>query len=136
MAMPYLVDQNISSALCLYFLYAIRPGSYTECLLLGDYESALTRAHPHIKDASFGNGKQSPHDFTVKFVEGMPDRMRGEGYHTWVGYQNLEGSDLSEFHEALAKQESFLSIVNSEEDHSTVEYLKQWIQYGKRNNKR
>lgn len=77
------------SAVKLYFLYGIHPGSCTWFILKGNKEEALSRAHPHIKrvfDELYNNLRLVCTNVVCE-------------YENWKGYKNApqEIKDIIEF---------------------------------------
>lgn len=81
------VDENIVSAIRMYFLYAVPPGSCTELLLRGNFDDAKLRAHMLVRDDNHWNDH-------VAFVKNcVPVYCKNENYDTWKGYRNLSNEE-------------------------------------------
>lgn len=84
------VDQNIVSAVRLFFVMGLPPGSCTELLLAGHYKEARNHAHMMIRD----DDKWSEH---IGFVEHLvPACCKGENYYSWKGYKYMTEEEQEE----------------------------------------
>lgn len=98
----FFVDTNIVSAIEVFFIHAIRPGSCTEYLLRGDYDRAKLSAHPLIKDTE---KKWQEH---VNYIEdAVPMCCRGDNYDTWIGFKNLSKEEQDELRMLLVLEVGF-----------------------------
>ena len=128
MMMPYLVDQNVSSAICLFFLFGLQPGSYTEKLLLGHYDFAKYSAHPNLLCPGNGDGVKTPHDFTVEFVNELPMEFRMDNYITWNGFYHLSDDKRKSFLDHIDRMQ-VESMITGEKNH-ICDIIQNWLSWG------
>ena len=76
----YLVDSEMMGAVEAYYVHGLYPGSYYACLLKGELDEALVRAHKLLRN-------EVTHDAQIRFIEEcVPDYCKNENFDTWLGY--------------------------------------------------
>lgn len=92
------VCDSIVSAIRVFFVYGLSPGSCTELLLKGKYDEAKLHAHMMLRD----DDTWTDH---INFIEHLvPICCRNEYYDTWKGFVNLPEEEQKEIKTVMTLQ--------------------------------
>lgn len=105
-------DEMIDAILA-FVVHGLYPGSCAECMLKGDFDGAVARAHPHLKLGKVG--ERAIDEYFTWIVECIPNYCKKENFDTWKGFDGDKSRELENamFAEVLSGSEPADSLVNA-----------------------
>lgn len=84
---PPNIEDNIYQTVLNFFIYGLKPGSYTTFMLLHNFKRAKLSAHPMLLRGP--HGKLTSHDALRHSFIQLPEFFTGASAQDWPGYIHL-----------------------------------------------